>query len=42
MQTDTWLVEDVEHVDELAANLCGKTDALTLAARERSRLAIER
>ena len=28
VQTDTWLVEDVEHIDELTANLGSKTDAL--------------
>ena len=42
VQTDTWLVEDVEHIDELTANLCGESDALALASGEGSRLTIER
>ena len=28
VQTDTWLVEDVEYIDELTADLGSKTDAL--------------
>ena len=31
---DTWLIEDVEHIDELAANLGSKTDALAFTTRE--------
>ena len=42
MQSDAGLVEDVEHVDELRANLCSQTDALALTARECCRLAVER
>ena len=34
VQTDTWLVEDVEHIDELTANLGSKTDALAFTTRE--------
>ena len=34
VQTDTWLIEDVEHIDELAANLGSKTDALAFTTRE--------
>ena len=41
VQTDARLIKDVEYVDELAANLCGKADALTFTARERSRLTVE-
>ena len=36
VQTDARLVQDIENVDQLAANLCGKADALTLTARKRS------
>ena len=42
VQTDARLVEDIEHVDELAANLGGETDALALSTGERGRLAVER
>ena len=34
VQTDTWLIEDVEHIDELTANLGSKTDALAFTTRE--------
>ena len=33
VETDGWLVEDVEHVDELGTDLRGETDALALTAR---------
>ena len=36
VQADARLIEDIEHIDQLAANLCGKADALTLTARKRS------
>ena len=42
MKSDTWLVEYVEHVDELRANLSGKTDSLALSTRKGSALSIER
>ena len=42
VQTDARLIEDIEHVDQLATNLSSQTDALALATRERSRLAVER
>ena len=32
VQTDARLIEDIEHIDQLAANLCGKADALTFTA----------
>lgn len=34
MQPDGWLVEDVEHAHQPAADLCGETDTLGFAARE--------
>ena len=37
VQADRRLVEDIEHVDELRADLRGEADALALAARERTR-----
>ena len=40
VKTDAGLVEDIEHVDELGANLRGQTDTLALATRERSRLTV--
>ena len=42
VQTDARLIEDIEHVDQLATNLSSQTDALALTSRERSRLAVER
>ena len=42
VQADARLVEDIEYIDQLTANLSSQTDALTLTARERSRLAVER
>ena len=41
MQTNGRLVEDIEHVDQLRANLSSQTDALTLTTRQRGRLAVE-
>ena len=41
MESDARLVEDVEHVDQLRADLRGQSDALTLTARQGSRLAVE-
>ena len=41
VQADGWLVEDVEHVDELRSDLCGQSYALALAAGERCRLSVE-
>ena len=32
MQSDTWLVEDIEYIDQLTADLCGKSDALAFTA----------
>ena len=42
VQADRRLVEDVEHADELRADLRRQPDALRLAARERLRGAVER
>ena len=42
MQSDAGLVEDVEHVDQLRANLRGQSDALALAAGQRGRLTVQR
>ena len=42
VQPDRGLVEDVEHVDKLRADLRGQADALALAARERTRGACQR
>ena len=42
MQSDAGLIEDVEHVDQLRANLCGQADTLTLPSREAHRGAVER
>ena len=41
VQSDTRFVEDIQHVHQLRADLCGKTDALTLTARQGCRLAVE-
>src|SRR5450631_758564 len=41
VEPDRWLVEDVEHAHEAAADLRGQADALRLAAAERGRAAIE-
>ena len=35
MQADGGFVEDVEYIDQLRADLCGQTDALTFTARKR-------
>ena len=42
VQADGGFVEDVEHIDELRADLRGEANALALAAAERGRLAVER
>ena len=42
MQSDGRLVEDVEHIDQLATNLRGQSDALALTTRECGRLPVER
>ena len=42
VQADRWLVENVEHADQAAANLPGEPNALRLAAGERRRGAVER
>ena len=42
VESDRRLVEDVEHADELRADLRREPDALRLAARERARGAVER
>ena len=41
VKTNGRLVENVEHIHQLRANLCGKSDALTFSARERSRLSVQ-
>ena len=41
VKTYTGLIEDIEHIDQLASNLCGKTYTLTFTSRERSRLTVE-
>src|SRR4029078_13134103 len=42
MQADRRLVEDVQHVDQIAAPLRGERHVLRLAAAERSQRAVER
>src|SRR6266480_3749563 len=42
MQTDRWLVENVERIHELRAQRVGEPDALRLTARERARGAVHR
>ena len=42
VQPDRRLIENIEHADELAADLCRQTDALRLTAGERARRAVER
>ena len=36
VQSDTWLVEDIEYIDLLTADLCSKSDALAFTARKGS------
>src|SRR5581483_5453150 len=42
MQSNSRLIEDVEHAGEAAADLAGQADALGLAATQRGRLPAER
>ena len=42
VQADRWLVENVQHADQPAADLAGQANALRLAAGERRRRAVER
>ena len=42
VQTNTWLVEDVKHVNQLRTNLRGESDALAFATRKRYRLTVKR
>src|SRR5690606_35760909 len=42
MQTDRWLIENVQHTRQAAADLGGQADALRLSARERAGAAVER
>ena len=42
VQTDAWLVEDIQHVDQLRTDLCGQSYALALTARKGGRLTVER
>ena len=42
MQSDTWLVEDIEYIDQLTANLRSKSDALAFTTGKGSRLTVER
>ena len=41
VQADGRLIEHVEHAAEIAAELCGQSDALTLAAAQRGGAAVE-
>ena len=41
MQPNARLIEDVEHIDQLRANLRGEPDALTLSSRQRSTGSVE-
>jgi len=42
MEADAWLVEDIERTDEVAAQRCGKVDALAFTSGKRRRKAVER
>ncbi len=42
VETDRWLIQDVGHVDQRAAQRVGQVDALGLTAGQGSRLSIER
>ncbi len=41
VQSNRWLVEDIQHVHKLAAKLCSQTYALAFAARQRARVAVQ-
>src|SRR5574344_1456976 len=42
MQSDTRFIWYIKHVDQLGTDLRGQSDTLTLTARQRSRLTVER
>ena len=41
MQTDTGLVEDIKHIDQLRTNLCSQTDTLAFSSRQADRRTVE-
>ena len=41
MQTDRWLIKDIQYVHELTSNLCGEAYALALSARQACRGAVQ-
>ena len=42
MKTDARFVENIKHIHQLRTYLCGKSDALTLTARQRCRSTVQR